>query len=62
VSILSKWRATYRALRARPSLDRELDRELAGWIDELTARYEAAAHRHPKRAVARCWRPVASNK
>jgi predicted permease len=35
------WRARIRAFRTRPALDRELDRELADWIDELTRRYQA---------------------
>jgi predicted permease len=40
--MFSKWRAKLRALSNRPALDQELDRELADWIDELTARYQAA--------------------
>lgn len=39
--ILSGWRAKLRALKGRPELDRELDRELADWVDELAARFEA---------------------
>lgn len=41
MSMFQSWRAKVRALRSRPALDRELDRELADWIGELTARYEA---------------------
>jgi putative ABC transport system permease protein len=40
--IFAVWRARLRALRTRPDLDRELNQELADWIDELSRRYEAA--------------------
>jgi predicted permease len=40
MSILSRWRATLRATLRRDALDRDLDRELSQWVDELAARYE----------------------
>jgi predicted permease len=42
MSLWSRWRARTRTFLHRDSLDTELDRELAHWVEELTARYEAA--------------------
>ena len=41
MSLWARWRARTRTLFHRAALDHELDRELADWVDELTARYEA---------------------
>ncbi|HKW01386.1 MAG TPA: ABC transporter permease [Vicinamibacterales bacterium] len=41
MSFWSRWRARTRTFVHRDALDHELDRELADWVDELTARYEA---------------------
>ena len=40
--ILPRWRARWRAVVERETLDRDLDRELSEWIAELAARHEAA--------------------
>lgn len=40
--MLSRWRAAIRSLWHRDALDHEVDRELRHWVDELTARHEAA--------------------
>lgn len=42
MSLFARWRARTRALLNRDDLDRDLDRELSDWVDELTTRYEAA--------------------
>jgi putative ABC transport system permease protein len=38
--IVARWRARLQAVFRRDALDRELDRELQDWVDELTARYQ----------------------
>jgi putative ABC transport system permease protein len=41
MSIVSRWRAGLRAVLRRGAVERDLDRELADWVDELARRYEA---------------------
>lgn len=41
MSFLSRWRARTRAWLRRDVVERDLNRELTDWVDELTARYEA---------------------
>ena len=38
---LSRWKARFHALFNRDALDRDFDRELSAWVDELAAREEA---------------------
>src|SRR5881628_699339 len=40
MSVFSRWRAGFRAALFRDALDRDLDRELSEWVDELAARHE----------------------
>ena len=41
MSVPSRARAWIRSIRDRDRLDGDLHRELADWVDELAARYEA---------------------
>jgi putative ABC transport system permease protein len=41
MSLLSRWRTGFRGVLHREALDRDLDRELSDWVDELAARHEA---------------------
>ena len=41
MSFLSRWRARTRTWLRRDVVERDLSRELADWVDELAARYEA---------------------
>ncbi len=41
MSAWTRWRARLRTVLQRDALDRDLDRELGAWVDELTARYQA---------------------
>lgn len=38
--IVARWRARLRAVFKRDALDREIERELGDWVDELTARFQ----------------------
>jgi predicted permease len=41
MSIFTRWRARTRAILNDDALERDLDREVAAWVEELAARYEA---------------------
>jgi putative ABC transport system permease protein len=40
MSLLSRFRSRTRAMLRGDAVERDLDREMAGWVDELAARYE----------------------
>jgi predicted permease len=42
MSMLSRWRAELRGVFRGGACDRDLDRELSDWVDELAARHQAA--------------------
>jgi ABC-type antimicrobial peptide transport system permease subunit len=48
MSVLCRWRARLRTVLFRDALDRDLDRELSEWVDELTERYEAGGASPPE--------------
>ncbi len=55
MSAWTRWRARARNVLTRHALDRDLDRELDAWVDELTARYQTkglSAEHARRRALA----------
>ena len=55
MSIFTRWRARTRAILNDDALERDLDHEVAAWVEELAARYEAGgvnAREARRRALA----------